>query len=712
MKKQAREAWEEKLKKIRVKGDPEQMKVFYTALYHTYIAPNLFQDMDGRYRGHDGAIHTSNKFTAYTVFSLWDTFRAQHPLMTILEPSISNDFIRTMLDQYEKGGLLPVWELAGNETNCMIGYHAVPVIVDAYMKGMRDFDTRQAFDASRKSAMQDHFGLKYYKRFGYIPADKEGESVSRTLEYAYDDWCIALMAKEMGFENLYEKYILRAQNYKNIFDPETGFMRGKRNGMFISPFDPTEVNFTLTEANTWQYNFFVPQDISGLIDLYGGKASFVEKLDAMFNAGTGLSGRHQSDITGLIGQYAHGNEPSHHMAYLYDYAGEAWKTQEIVQRICNEQYTAAEDGLCGNEDCGQMSAWYVMSAMGFYQVAPGKPEYAIGTPQFEKVSIQLENGKEFVIEAKELSKQNFYIQSASLDDHEYNKSYLTHEDILKGGKLSFVMGNTPNKTWGSAEGDYPVTAIKDYPQAPAPYFNAESHAFTQKLEIIIENYLDDAVIYYTTDGSSPDRHSIRYNGPVQIDQSTTFKAFASREGIEDSPVAEATFNKIEDGRSVIIPKKYDPQYTGGGDVALIDGIHGEKDFRSFGWQGYHGVDFEVIIDLGDKMNVETIAAEFLQDQKSWIFMPERVHFYLSANGKNYKHIGSIENTIDPLATGGIIEEFVFGGINKKARYARIVAENIGSCPDWHPGAGNKAWIFVDEVRVVSGELMLNLNFEL
>ncbi|MCF8228246.1 MAG: GH92 family glycosyl hydrolase [Bacteroidales bacterium] len=699
VKKEARKTWAKKLNKIRVKGDKERMKVFYTALYHSYIAPNLFQDVDGRYRGHDGKIHTNTKFNMYTVFSLWDTFRAEHPLMTILEPDITNDFIRSMLDQYEKGGLLPVWELAGNETNCMIGYHSVPVIVDAYMKNIRDYNVRAAFDASRKSAMQDQFGLKHYKKYGYIPADQEGESVSKTLEYAYDDWCIALMAKDMGFKNLYEKYIERAQYYKNIFDPETGFMRGKRNGMFITPFDPTEVNFTLTEANTWQYNFFVPQDISGLMKLYGGKPAFIEKLDAMFNASTDLSGRHQSDITGLIGQYAHGNEPSHHMAYLYDYAGQPWKTQEMVQKICNEQYTAETDGLCGNEDCGQMSAWYVLSAMGFYQVAPGKPEYAIGTPQFEKVSIQLENGNEFVIQAENLSKEDFYIQSAKLNGKDYNKCFLTHDDITKDGDLVFVMGKTAEKNWGTGEGNEPLTSIEDQLITAVPYFEAPSHAFGRELEVTMKSLPEDVIIYYTSDGSLPAENSMVYRDPISINTTTTFRAFAKKAGLAPSKVVEATFTKIPEGRKVYIQNPYSPQYTGGGDVALIDGIHGDSDFRSFGWQGYHGVDFEVVVDLGKKQRVKSAGAEFMQEERSWIFLPERMHVYLSKNGQDYRHAGTIENAVSLRAPGRIIEAFIVKNINKRARYVKVLAENIGACPDWHPGAGNKAWIFVDEVMV-------------
>ena len=364
--------WNAALGKITVKGGTRDQRVtFYTALYHAMLAPNLFMDADGRYRGRDLAIHEAEDFTNHTVFSLWDTYRAEHPLFTIIEPERTVDFIKTFLAQYEQGGLLPVWELAANETNCMIGYHAVPVIVDAYIKGIRGFDAREALEAMKRSAGADSRGLEAYRELGYIPSDTEGESVSKTLEYAYDDWCIAQMARALGKEEDYATYIRRAQSYKNLFDPSTGFMRAKINGGWLAPFDPAEVNFNYTEANAWQYSFYVPQDVRGLIGLMGGGERFAARLDSLFTVSPKTTGTELPDVSGLIGQYAHGNEPSHHMAYLYNFAGRPWKTQERVRSIMDGLYHAGRDGLCGNEDCGQMSAWYVLSALGFYPVTPG-----------------------------------------------------------------------------------------------------------------------------------------------------------------------------------------------------------------------------------------------------------------------------------------------------------------------------------------------------
>ncbi|HQI71021.1 MAG TPA: GH92 family glycosyl hydrolase, partial [Bacteroidales bacterium] len=438
---QTKKAWNKELGKIEVSGGTKKMtNTFYSALYHCMITPNIYSDVDGKYLGRDLKVHDSKGSDYYTVFSLWDTYRAEHPLLTIIDQKRTNDFINTFISQYLEGGRLPVWELSSNETFCMIGYHAVPVIYDAFAKGIKSYNTAKAYEAMKTSAMSDDFGLKFLKQYGYIPGDKEHESVSKTLEYAYDDWCIAQMAKASGKTDDYKKFIKRAQFYKNIFDTQTGFMRPKMNGAWQTPFDPAEVTFQYTEANAWQYSFYVPQDLSGLIQLYGGKANLAAKLDELFNTKQQLSGREQSDITGLVGQYAHGNEPSHHMAYLYNYLNQPWKTQQLCHKIMTTLYLDKPDGLCGNEDCGQMSAWYVLSALGLYQVCPGNTQFAIGTPIFPEAKIHLENGKTFVIKSKNVSSKNFYIQSAILNGEAYTRCYLDYETLMNGGTIEFAMG--------------------------------------------------------------------------------------------------------------------------------------------------------------------------------------------------------------------------------------------------------------------------------
>ena len=455
-------SWNKELGKVAVESSNEkEQKVFYTAMYHAFLSPNVYQDVDGQYRGRDLKIHTAKDFTNYTVFSLWDTYRALHPLFTLIDRKRQLDFIQTFLVQYQQGGTLPVWELGACETNCMIGYHSVPVIVDAYMKGITGFDTKVAMDAMKKSAMEDRNGLRDYKTLGYIPFRADGENVSKTLEYAFDDWCISQYAKKAGYADDYKNFIKRGQNYKNLFDASSGFMRGRDGDQWYTPFDPAEVNHNYTEANAWQYSFYVPQDLSGLIKLYGSKEKLAAQLDALFAASSKLAGHAQSDISGLIGQYAHGNEPSHHIAYLYDYAGQPWKTQAMTRRIVKELYTDKPDGLAGNEDCGQMSGWLIFSAMGLYPVCPGADHYAIGSPLFDKVSMKLENGKTFTVKSSNGSDANVYIQSAKLNGTPYNKCFITYDDIMNGGTIEFTMGAEPNKAWGSGENDVPVTKIAD-----------------------------------------------------------------------------------------------------------------------------------------------------------------------------------------------------------------------------------------------------------
>ncbi len=693
-------AWDNELGRISVDGGtPEQKITFYTALYHAFLAPNLYMDVDGNYRGRDLKVHHADGFNYYTVFSLWDTYRAAHPLYTLTEPKRDNDFIKTFLRQYEEGGMLPVWELSGNETECMIGYHSVPVIVDAYLKGIRNFDAGEALEAMKHSAEQDRFGLKYYRSQGFIPGDKESESVSRTLEYCYDDWCIAQMAKSLGKEDDYKTYIQRAQYYKNIFDPSTGFMRAKMNNTWFSPFDPAEVNFNYTEANAWQYSFYVPQDMDGFISLYGGREKFAEKLDAMFSAESNTTGREQSDISGMIGQYAHGNEPSHHMAYLYDYAGQPWKTQELVHRICKDLYTNARDGLCGNEDCGQMSAWYVLSAMGFYSLTPGSQVYAIGSPLFPMTSIHLENGKTFTIKAEGLSGNNFYIQSAKLNGVSYSKSYITHSDILSGGELTFIMGSAPNKDWGSHPGEFPFSSIKDELISPVPSILLGKKNFADTTTVSLTVPVKEEKIYYTLDASEPTKQSPVYQRPVLLDKTTTLKAFACIPGLPESFRITSVFRKIPKYRKITLKTKYSPQYTAGGDMALIDFERGSDDFRAGSWQGYEGVDIDAIVDLGTKQPIHTLNAGFLQDEQSWIFFPLEVTFYLSDDGEHFRIAGTVKNDIPETREGSIIKDFKLKLNGASARYVRMVAKNRGICPSWHPGAGNKAWIFADEIEI-------------
>lgn len=685
--------WNKELSRIMVNSTNERdMRIFYSALYHSFIVPNIYSDVDGRYRGHDLKIHQADR-PRYTVFSQWDTFRTENPLLDMIQTERAVDIINTFIDNYETGGLLPTWELAANETHCMIGYHSIPVMADAYINGITGFDAEKALNAMVARANEDMWGLDFYRQYGYIPADLAGESVSTTLEYAYDDWCIARMAEKMCKQDIADEFYRRAQYYKNLYDPETKFFRGRKNGGFVSPFDPRQVNFMLTEANTWQYNFFVPQDVNGHIAMMGGKEEYENMLDRLFNTSSDLTGREQVDITGLIGQYAHGNEPSHHMAYLYNFLGKPTKTQRYVSQIMNELYTDQPDGLCGNEDCGQMSAWYVMSAMGFFPVTPASGYFVIGTPHFEEMTLNFENGKQFVIKAKNLSHENKYIESVKLNGKPLTRSYIYYDEVINGGKLEFTMTDNRNTTWATADKDCPKTYIADNQIVTVPIINVESYVFYDNLNVSITHPVTEAKIYYSLN----DSEFAEYAAPFVIDNTTDIKAYAVV-GDMRSDVVEGSFKKISAKRNIKIKNPYSDQYTAGGDIALIDLQRGNDNFRVGMWQGYYGVDVDVTIDLGEQTSITRLAGSFLQDQGSWIFMPEKVEFFVSNDGKTFKSVGTVENEVAPDAEDAVIQELEIRK-HLNARYIRMVATNPGPCPEWHVGAGEPSWIFCDEVII-------------
>jgi predicted alpha-1,2-mannosidase len=695
----AAEAWNKELGKIEVEGgSDEQRTTFYTALYHTMIAPNLFSDVDGSYRGMDGKTHIAAGYEMHTVFSLWDTFRAEHPLLTIIDRQRTTDFVASLLAKYEESGVLPVWELAANETWCMIGYHSVPVIVDAYVKGITGIDAEKAFSAMSHSASLDHYGLKACRVHGYIPGETEAESVSKTLEYAYDDWCIAQMAKALGKPAEATAFAERAEYFRNMFDPATGFMRAKVNGGWIEPFDPTSVTFHYTEANPWQFSFFVPQNVDGLITLMGGKEKFIAKLDSLFKGGSNLAGRMQADITGMVGQYAQGNEPSHHVAYLYNYAGAPAKTQETVRRIMDSLYTANADGLCGNDDCGQLSAWYVMSALGFYQVCPGQPMYCIGSPLFEKVIIHLEDGKQFMILAKDNSQRNKYVQSAQLNGQPYSKSFLTHEVLMNGGAFELSMDSRPNTPWATRDEDVPHS-LPSPEIVTVPCIQSHRKSFADSTSITISCNSPDTDVYYTLDGTAPDERAEKYSSAIVLTKTTTINAVARNRSGTNSRIASGEFIKSVPVGTIRLNARYGSQYTGGGDSALIDGLRGTPDFRLGAWQGYEQNDLDAVVELSSPKTVSRVALSCLQDNNSWIFFPTEIEFSFSDDGKTFRDVQAVRNDIPPGEIAVSVKEFVKSFENVRARYVRIHAKNMGVCPLGHKGAGGKAWLFADEILI-------------
>src|SRR5690606_15310893 len=676
IKTEAQNAWESQLEKIVIESDNADYKTnFYTALYHTMLAPSLYQDVDGRYRGMDLEIHQTKDFEYYTVFSLWDTYRGAHPLYTIIEQERTNDFINTFLAKYDEGGIMPIWDLSANYTGCMIGYHAVPVIADAYLKGIKDYDVEKAFKAMKHSAMQDKLGLKSYKSFGFIPVEEESESVSKTLEYAYDDWTIAQMAKHLGETDDYKTFTERAQYYKNVYNPETQFMRGRFRNTWFAPFDPYEVNFNYTEANAWQYSYYVPQDITGFMNLLGGKDKLEANLDKLFTAKNETSGREQADITGLIGQYAHGNEPSHHMAYLYNFVNKPHKTQEKVHQILTELYQNAPDGISGNEDCGQMSAWYVLSSLGFYSVTPGSNAYIIGTPLFKKATVNLENKKAFTMVAHNLSDNNIYIESIKLNGKNYPFSYLKHADIVNGGTLEFVMTNQPT-SWATEDAHIPKTEINEHLIVPVPYIAKGDVAFKGSTKVVLENADTTATIFYALNDSD---YQV-YKQPFEISEPSSLSIYSENKGKKSSTIT-TKFYKIDPNVSIILDTEYANQYNGGGKNALIDGIYGTQDFRTGTWQGYFDEDLNATIDLGSIKPIYNLKVNFLRDQKSWIFLPKVAEIYTSKDGKNFtKHSGW--NFEKPFNTDEVKIETVALSKLGEARYIKIIAKKLGPLPQW------------------------------
>lgn len=455
-----RKNWNEQLSKVEIKSNDIDEKVkFYTALYHSMLAPTIYSDMDGAYYGPDKQVHQADGWTNYSTFSLWDTYRAAHPLYTYIEPQRVNDMVKSFLAFSEQNGRLPVWNFYGSETDMMIGYHAVPVIVDAYLKGIGDFDPKKALAACVATANIDEYrGIGLYKKYGYVPYDvtdhynSENWSLSKTLEYAYDDYCIARMAEKLGERQIADEFDKRSLNYKNVYNSQTTFMQPRNNkGSFIENFSPDDYTPHICESNGWQYFWSVQQDVDGLISLVGGKERFAQKLDSMFTYNPSADEDLPIFSTGMIGQYAHGNEPSHHVIYLFNTIGQPWKTQKYAAEVMHELYKNTPAGLCGNEDCGQMSAWYVFSAMGFYPVDPISGKYEIGTPMYPEMKMHLANGKTFTILAPAVSKENIYIQSVKLDGKPYDKSYITHEQIMNGSIFEFEMGNKPGKVWYEIE---------------------------------------------------------------------------------------------------------------------------------------------------------------------------------------------------------------------------------------------------------------------
>ena len=527
--------WRKALGDIVVEGGSrDEMINFYTAQYHTKLTPNLMSDVNGEYRRHDQTVARMPEGESYySTFSLWDTFRAWNPLQTLVDTALVNDMIRSMLDMYDSTGELPIWPLASGETGTMIGYHAVSVIADAYLKGIRGYDADKALEAMIRSSNINKKGSDYYTAQGYIPSNIKRESVSCTLEYAYDDWAIARMAQAMGCDDIFGEYARRALNYVNVFDGSTCFFRGRQSdGNWSAPFEEFATGRDYTEATPWHYRFFVPHDVNGLIQLFGSREAFIREMDRLFTFESDEMQLDVSDVTGLMGQYAHGNEPSHHMAYLYNYVGQPWKTQELTRRLLHEMYAPTPEGIIGNEDCGQMSAWYVFSSLGFYPVCPGSNEFALTAPQFPKAVVRLANGRTLTVTADN-PRRSVYIASVTLDGKPIDRNYITYDELMQGGELHFALRPRPDYERGTDDAAAPHSLTRGE-VVSIPYTTQNVSLFTEPIAIALATTTSGAEIRYTLDGSEPTETSALYAAPVPVDRSLTLKAKGFKPGAAPS----------------------------------------------------------------------------------------------------------------------------------------------------------------------------------
>ena len=611
VKQAAYHTWNDAVSAIKVEGGTEEQKTnFYTALYHSMVVPNVVSDVNGQYRRHDQTIgQLPQGAVQYSTFSLWDTFRAWNPMMTLIDTTLVTNMIHSFLHIYDASGELPLWPLSAGETGTMIGYHSASVIADAYMKGIRGFDAEKALEALVVSSEKNQKGADYYISKGFIPSNIKKESISCLLEFAYDDWCIAQLAQALGKQEIYDTYIRRSQQYLNVFDGATRFFRPKRmDGNWETPFNPNEVGRAYTEATAWQYRFFVPHDVNGMVQLFGGKEAFTSALDDIFHTDAQVDGD-LVDITGLIGQYAHGNEPSHHIAYLYNYIGQPWKTQAMTRRLLDEMYAPTPEGIVGNEDCGQMSAWYILSSLGLYAVCPGSNEFTFTTPLFEKATLQLANGKTLTITANHPEK-NLYIDKVELNGKEIETNFVTYEQLMGGGELHFSLTDQPNRKRGVTADSAPYSFTKEA-VVSIPYVDKDLNLFMDSVTVNLATATAGATVHYTLDGSEPTQQSPIFNAPLVLKNTTQINAKAFKDGFQPSSTLSIQATKAVLNRGKIIldhqPKNgttykyYEGHFQKVADMQqkhfVEKGIVSEPSLDKARQEDHYGFEFSGLIDV-------------------------------------------------------------------------------------------------------------------
>jgi predicted alpha-1,2-mannosidase len=688
-------SWRRELSKVELSQENKANLInFYTALYHAFTHPSIWSDVDGRYRTFNNTISHSET-PVYSVFSLWDTYRAANPLYTLLQSERAHDFIESYRLQAEQTGVLPMWTLSNNETDCMIGYHAVSIITDAYAKGIKLEKPDSLLADMVRTAKSDRYGRVQYGKNGFISAETEAESVSKTLEYAYDDWCIAEFAKMLGNKEIEDEFRLRSASYMNVWNENSGFFQPRNGGLWLPNFVPNEVNHHYTEANAWQYSMAPQHNIAEMRILHGGNKGLEAFLDRMFNDKSGMSGREQADITGLIGQYAHGNEPSHHMAYAYNYAGVPYKTQELVRSIMKNEYRAAPDGLSGNEDCGQMSAWFVLSSLGIYPYCPGSPTYTIGSPLFNYATVQLKNGY-LSIQAPNNNESNVYVEKVMYNNEPMTNFFVTQDMLVDGGELTFTMSDIPNEKLADLTTDNNALPPANF--VSVPYFKAENLVFDESLKIEIDKLsVQKGTIYVSVNKGD----FVPYTQPINITQSTNLRAkvvLSKADGGFESPVVENNFIQYTSIGKIQSISEYENHYSGAGVQNLLDGRTGADEYRGTEWQGFNNKDVDIVVELKEKQSVSGITLGCLQDTKSWIMVPKAIEVEYSLDGITYMKLGRVTSNVSPKEPKGRFE-LIVDCVPTEAKYLKIRALNFGELPAWHISSGNPTWMFLDEVKI-------------
>ena len=718
--KETKKKWGKELIKSRVKSpSAEDRAIFATALYHAYSVPNLWSDVDGTYRGADGKIYKDTVNRHYTVYSLWDTYRTAHPLYTITQPERTQEFIYGMLDMYKQRGRLPIWELAGNETDCMIGYHSVSILADAIAKGYHT-DTALTLEAMRATAEIEVFGLGDYQKFGFLSIENESESVSKTLEYAYDDACIAWTAELLGNQGMMLRYKQRASAYRSLIDPESGFARPRTNGDFLEPYAPEEVNNHFTEANAYQYSFSPIHDIEGWMEVltnfravHEGWSSLPPKeqamivksrhdvledlLDELFTAPSKTTGREQADISGLIGQYAHGNEPSHHIAYLYNATNNPAKTSYWVNEIINSQYSNAPDGLSGNEDCGQMSAWYVMASIGLYPLVPGQPHYQLSTPKWDEIQIELANGNTLKIHTYGKGPYIKNYNQGIIVKRKRKPRFILHDKLLEGGTWE-VERCQDSESWKFTQR---YTTRLNNPTPPAPIIRV-ARTFSRKtpVEIILtgSNGLSRYDRYENVKWKKNQKGQ-EHIGTAHDDGYVT--AITQYFGYGNH-IAKAVFTKRDDNYDAKwIEGAPTSQYTAGGAQATVDGIQGDTDWRKGHWIGIQGENGLLEITLKKPKPMKQISVGVLKDIGAWIALPKELEIKIQHEGSTKWEAIGRKFMNNPLSQEKPVrKEIIFAYSDARPiKGIQIRFVNAGALQDWHPGAGYPSYFFIDEVRL-------------